>query len=98
MENGIGGGANSSKCREINSGKAINIETNQSKISVTIVKRRSNFFLLTIKNHRSTAIIATVNVDTSAVNVGVKLTNLHKNAPNIQCSSNAADNVIGIDT
>ena len=27
----------------------------------------------------------------------VKLTNLHRNAPNTQCSSKAADNVIGID-
>ncbi len=92
------GGAYSCIYREINSGKAINIDTIQSRISVTIVQRRSNFLLLTIKNQRSTAIIATVNVDTSAVNVGVKLTNLQRNAPNIQSSSNAADNVIGIDT
>jgi hypothetical protein len=98
IEYDSGGGAYSSICREINSGKAINIDTIQSRISVTIVQRRSNFLLLTIKNQRSTAIIATVNVDTSAVNVGVKLTNLQRNAPNIQSSSNAADSVIGIDT
>jgi len=44
------------------------------------------------------AMTATVNVETKAVNVGVKLTNLQRNAPNTQFSNRAADSVIGIDT
>jgi hypothetical protein len=51
-----------------------------------------------MKNHRSTAITATVNVDINAVNVEVKLMNLQRNVPNIQLLSNAAESVIGIDT
>ena len=82
---GIAVGTNSCSCLEINSGNAIKIETSHSKTKVKIVQRRSNFCLFTIKNQRSTAMTATVNVDTSAVNVGVKLTNLHRNAPNTQC-------------